>query len=107
MHVQQNGKRYPYWTADGQQSVDAGLFDVWRQYVQGWPPREQRDSDEWFAFLLANEPSTELSSRQQEQLAWWIEGPLKLGHDREAVILAKHRVLVEQFSLWREAVPHA
>lgn len=101
-------KGYRYWTADGDQSADAALFDVWKEHVRGWPDGSNRESDDWYAFLLASQPTAVLSDAQRERLDWWIEtGPLKMGVARGERILVAHAALVRDFQAWRKRLDRA
>lgn len=99
-----NPKGYPYWTVDGTQSPDDALFSVWLWEVY---PLADRLSDAYWARMLASSssPTIDLSADQRERLDWWLTvGPLKLGYQREAGILAAYRALIEDFRAWRETV---
>jgi hypothetical protein len=101
MHTIHNG--YPCWTADGSLTPEEALFSVWLWNVPGIP--DDRKSDAHWAWFLASSssPTVDLSADQRELLDWWLTvGPLKLGQQREAGILAAYRALIERFLAWRE-----
>ena len=82
---------------------EAAMFYAWRWTLC---ERPERESASWQArFLVEDENITEtLSAQQEERLAWWHDGPLKLSDERIAGIREAYRRLIGDFRAWQQVI---
>ena len=84
-------------------SPEAAMFHTWLWTLN---ERPERYSDSWQAWLLVEDQNTSetLTESQEECLAWWHDGPLKLSDERIAAIRDAYRQLVRDFRAWQNHV---
>jgi hypothetical protein len=105
-HAQQEGKRHSHLTAlpVREESAERAQFYLWLWTLQRPGEGPEDESDRWYAELLAEEPTRELSRSQWDRLAWWTDGLLKLGKERGRAIVREHDRLVDEFLAWRDGI---